>query len=391
MTNLIRSSSWSIRTLLVAAAVLFPAASARRERPRTRTAREKGRGGVARSESRSRQFFVWRESARARDVVDNIDTVLAVVKDPQEIMDVAALIAEFGVLPDVNSLEYWGEDAVTRAHLKPYSSAAVRLFDAAANIWRKKRDAIAGQVQGNNAAANLFAKLDDLHNTAQYTRNMSVYFDCIATRPQIFIDPRTKQELTPAQVRLAKAKKQPLLSLRKSMADETILALREFNDAACNVPPDPPPGKNPGANIQARIRNITGKLHMAAGDYKEAKASFVSVFIELARLPPQAPPPTAIDLYDARYFNVVCDILSGASGRAPWQTKPLSTTGWPSHFPALLTKVMTDDKGVIDKAKVVETNKGVDAAEQMLRWAHQGAGGRPDPGSPGQDGGQRRG
>ena len=134
-----------------------------------------------------------------RDVVENIDTVLAVVKDPQDMMVIASFIAEDAMLPDVNTLEYWGEDAVTRAHLKPNSSAMLRLFDAAAKLARKQADDVLNQMVKNNnpVLAAKFDKLDELFNTTQYTRNMAAYFDCIATSPQIFIDPKTKQPLTP--------------------------------------------------------------------------------------------------------------------------------------------------------------------------------------------------
>ena len=158
-----------------------------------------------------------------------------------------------------------------------------------------------------------------------------------------------------------------MLTLRKSMADEAIVALHEFDDPAANVPPDAPPGKNPGTNIQAKIRNMTAKLHMAAGDYKEAKASFVSVYVELANVPPQTPPPSTSELYEARYFNVVCDILSGDLASA--LADKAAFDNWvAATLPPLLTRELTDNKGVVNQAKIAETNKGIDAAQQMLQW-----------------------
>ena len=159
----------------------------------------------------------------------------------------------------------------------------------------------------SQALADKFDKLDALANTAQYTRNMSMYFDCIATSPKIFVDSKNPRvALTPAEA--AARKKDDLVTLRKAMADETITALREFDTPDVNVPPDPAT-KNPGTNVQAKVRNMIAKLQMAAGDYKEAKASFFFVYSDLAK--GAAPTPLATEQYEARYFSVVCDILNG--------------------------------------------------------------------------------
>jgi tetratricopeptide (TPR) repeat protein len=282
---------------------------------------------------------------QAREVSEGVEAVIAAIEDPDQLMQIAAAIKEYGVDQDVNTLEYLGEDPATQGHLKPLSSAVLKLLGAASKAAEERVDQIANQLNLNvpqNAQA--WQAMDDLAHTAAYSRNMAVYSDCIATSAAVCLDPNTKAVLAPEQVRQRKANHEQIITLRKSMADEAIAALKEFDDH--------------DSEVQARIRNMLAKLHMAAGEYKEARKIFRSVY----RIPTDVlPRPNAFEQYDARYFSVVAEVLEGDLAKAKkgkrrldaWQTQTL---------PGMADVVKLD--GTALKA----CNDGIAMAADMLQW-----------------------
>jgi hypothetical protein len=203
----------------------------------------------------------------ARELAEGVDAVIAALKDPQQLMQAADVIVHVGVNPDANALEYLGEDPVIQAHLKPMSSAAVKLFGAAS----KKAGMLLNQIAQLNLNVpqngQAWNAMDQLQQTAEYQKNMSVYSDCMATR-----DP----------------------PLRKSMADQAIAALNEFDD------------KNSG--VQPRIRIMLAKLHMMRGDYKRAGEIFRTVYQDKTEVRPL---PNVFEQWEARYFAIVAAVQDG--------------------------------------------------------------------------------
>lgn len=256
---------------------------------------------------------------RVKQAADGIDAVLPSLNDPGQMMSDAATLKEFGVDRPVNNIEYWGEDPVTQAQLKPVADAVVKLLDAASKVAKKQADAIVNQLNPNNQAiADRWDKLDQLTNTAAYSKNMSVYYQCLAL-----------------------SQKDPL---RKKLADGAIKALADYDDATNGV--------------QARVRNMIAKLNMAAGEYKEAKAAFASVSDENTKI---TPVPNPFEQYEARYFSVVSDLLEGNLVEAQKDDKALDA--WQGKtLPGLLQAANLSPEAIAGNLK------GIGAAERMLRW-----------------------
>ena len=257
---------------------------------------------------------------RVKDLADGIDSVLPSIKDPAKMMGTAATLIEFGVNRDVNNIEYWGEDPVTQAHLKPIADAVVKLLDAASKTAQQQADDLAPKLRGgtNDPLSDRWEKLDNMAHTAAYNKNMSVYFACLGASAK---DPA-----------------------RKSMADAAITALKDFDD------------NNSG--VQARVHTMIAKLLMASGNYKEAKTFFSTLYSDKSGI---VPAPNPFEQYEARYFAVVTDILS--KNLAAAQTDKASLDAWQTKaLPGLLAGLN------VPKSQITETSKGLAAAGKMLQW-----------------------
>ncbi|HET6246822.1 MAG TPA: hypothetical protein VFE47_03910, partial [Tepidisphaeraceae bacterium] len=255
---------------------------------------------------------------RVRQIAKGIDTIIPTIRDPEQMMTVAAIVIEFGVSSDVNSLEYWGEDPVTQAQLKPMTTAVLKLLDGASKLAQAQADEMAPKLHGaNDPNGARWQRLDDLAHTAAYNRDMSVYFDALATSPK---DPA-----------------------RKTMAEAAITGLKEFDNA--------------DSGVQPRIKNMIGKLNMVSGNYAEAKKSFGAIIAVNKEI---VPAPNPFEQYDARYFTVVSEIM--AKDLAAAQADKAELDKWETGtFPALL-------KGIMQPAAIAAQMKGVSAAGQMLQW-----------------------
>jgi hypothetical protein len=290
------------------------------------------------------QLTAGQKLQAVREASENVDVLLAALNQPQEIIEIAGQITEVGVKPEVNRLEYWGEDALAQARLKPMSSAVIRLLDAA-----EKRAVVIGNelarhdLKNNPRLADEWEKTDSLANTAAYSKNMAVYADCLATGFDVFIDARTKKVLTPSEIGEAKKQKEPIVNLRQSMARGAIENLKEFD--------------NPDSGVQARIRNMSAKLSLASDKFRNAKDTFASVYAEKTLIFPR---PTPFEQYDARYFAVVADVLSG-DRNAAIQSK-LALDAWQPTLHLMLVK-----QGVPENS-VKEIEKSADVAGEVLAW-----------------------
>lgn len=255
---------------------------------------------------------------RVRQVADGIDSILPTLRDPNDMMKMAAMLIQYGVNSDVNNIEYWGDDPVTRQNLLPLATAVVKLLGAASVAAQQQADALSAKLTGavNDPNADRWEKLDVAAHTAAYTKNMSVYFQELALP----------------------------MKERKALAEQAITYLSDFD--------------NDSSGVQPRVRNMLAKLNMAAGAYKEARAIFATVYADNTEV---KPPPNPFEQYEARYFTVVDDVL--AQDLTAARGDKTSLDDWQTRiFPGLLQKMN------VSAEAIAQTNKDVGAAAQMLQW-----------------------
>ncbi len=201
------------------------------------------------------------KARRVREVAEGIDALLPTLKEPAQMMATAATMIDNGVTRNVNNIEYWGEDPVTQAQLKPVTGAVLKLMDAAAAAAQVKADELGKTLKGaNDPNAPKWEEMDNLAHTAAYSRNMTVYFDCLATPAK---DPS-----------------------RRKNAVAAITALTDFD--------------TPDSGVQARVRNMIAKLSMTAGDFKTASKTFHSVYDEKNDTKPD---PNPFEQYESAIFH----------------------------------------------------------------------------------------
>jgi hypothetical protein len=264
-------------------------------------------------------------SQLARQIAENVDLILSGINDPAKLMGLANAIIENAITHDVNTLEYWGQNAAIRARLRPLASAVYKLLGRAAELAGNQANQLAAQIKSaDDAKADLWVKLDEIARNGKYQQNMSAYYMVLATEPD---DPS-----------------------RRKMADDASTYLDTFDNA--------------DSNVQARVRNMKGKLALARGGFKEAKRIFATVAnADKAKNRKEAitPPPNPFELYEARYFSAVADVQARDLPAAQEDLKSISA--WEKDsFPKLLAQTKLDVKATEDAVK------GVDAAVQMLGY-----------------------
>jgi hypothetical protein len=198
-----------------------------------------------------------------------IDAALPSMNDPTALMQLAKMLMTASVDPDINALEYWGENSRTQDRVRPTVQMVLKIYQKASATAAARADEIANHLTANDdAAAARWQAADDLHSLATFNELMADYDLCLSLDKS---DPQ-----------------------RADLADKAIDGLKPFdtNDSA----------------VQAAVRNQMAKLNMTLGDFDTARKIFATV-----RDNPDGqikPPPTAAEQYDARYFSVVCEILS---------------------------------------------------------------------------------
>ncbi|HSV15034.1 MAG TPA: hypothetical protein VLI90_12315, partial [Tepidisphaeraceae bacterium] len=189
-----------------------------------------------------------------------------------------------GVDPQVNAMEYFGENPKTQAQLRPVVETVLKIYARAVDEAGKRADAIANKLTPNdNAGIQRWQAADDLRNLAAFSGAMAQYDLCMA---------------------LDKADPQ-----RKRTADDAIESLKQFdtNDSA----------------VQPVVRNQIAKLNMVKGSFDAAKKMFDAI----ANNPNGEikPAPDKAQQYEARYFSVVCQILSRKIADAQKDMEALDT------------------------------------------------------------------
>jgi hypothetical protein len=236
-----------------------------------------------------------------------IEQAISSLDDPETMMQQASLLIRQGIEPDVNTLEYWGDNDRTQADLKPIVQAVIKLLDRCQTEAARQAEEIGNQLSGpNDPRSRLWEDLNNLANNAAYTRTMLMYDLALCS-------PAGSDE-------------------RTETAAQALELLNQFD--------------NPETAVQPAVKNQIGKLHMLRGEFEEAKKSFATV----AAAKDLTPAPDAKQQYEARYFSALSDVLSGNELGA--REKLTALLSWQE------TNLPKDQK----------TQNGADAASAILQY-----------------------
>ncbi|HTW95952.1 MAG TPA: hypothetical protein VMD30_14210, partial [Tepidisphaeraceae bacterium] len=228
-------------------------------------------------------------ATRVQEVAQGIASALPDMNDPDILMADAALLVQDGVEPDINSLEFFGEigsDAI-KIRVRPVVQTAVAMYDRAMRLANAAQEDLQNQITSpDSPAVPLWKAADEKFNTAAYTRWMLSYDDALA------MDRADLQ--------------------RKKIAREGIDQLKQWDD--------------PATGVQATVRMQIAKLYMVMGthdDLKTAQELFRTIYDPSSPNRP-TPAPDVYSQFLARYFSVVCTILSGDEAAAQQQEEALN-------------------------------------------------------------------
>src|SRR2546423_1986539 len=217
------------------------------------------------SDPKVRMSTAQRQAA-IQKIAAGIEQALPTLTDPQSMVQQANALLDYADEHEVNTLEYWGENAKTQAALRPAVEVAVKLLDKAAAEAQTQADSVANTIAGpNDANAKRWEELSNLATMAAYRRHIEDYGRALS------YDRASPQ--------------------RKQIADEAIKFLAQFDNA--------------DSTVQPIVRVQIGKLHMAAGDFDQAE----QVLATVAAAKDITPPPNAFQQWEARYFTGVCELL----------------------------------------------------------------------------------
>jgi len=207
-------------------------------------------------------------------IAKGIDIAIAQIKDPSALTDQANALILYVNDRDVNTLEYWGENPRTQASLRPVADTIVKMLDAAATIAAKEADVIANQIQNSNSPlVAKWTQMNDLALGGEFSKNMCQYFVALAMDRA---DPK-----------------------RKIVAQGAIDNLKQYDNA--------------DSQLQATVRNRTGKLLLVQGEYEKSAKAFDSIInnAKASEKDKITPEPNVAQVYEARYFATVSDIEGG--------------------------------------------------------------------------------
>jgi Tetratricopeptide repeat len=199
----------------------------------------------------------------AQDIARRIKGALPQMTDPKLLMQYAAELLPT-IERDVNTLEYWGENPRTMANLQPVARTVIDLLERCAARAKEEAELAANRLGDNNnpQAAKRWEEMDNLQQTADYTKANSAYYYALS------LDWSSPQ--------------------RKQTASDALEYLKQFDV-----------DDNPDRNF---VRNRMAKLAMAAGDFEAARTIFSSVIAD--------PKSSATLQYEARYFFAVSQLQS---------------------------------------------------------------------------------
>jgi hypothetical protein len=204
------------------------------------------------------------------EAVGGIQQALPSLTDPKALMKAATVLINESVEKDVNTLEYWGDNAKTQSQLQPVVQAVIKMLDRANQLATDAANSAANLIKSpdDKLAMDRYEKLNNLALTAEYTKNL-VNYDLALS-----LDAADPQ--------------------RKKIAQDTTDYLKQFDD--------------PTQPVRALVDVRMAKLYMISGDFADAHKFFDLV---IAADPKEFPTkPEAAQQYEARYFSAVADLLA---------------------------------------------------------------------------------
>jgi hypothetical protein len=258
----------------------------------------------------SNKMTAAQKRALVEQAVDGIGQALPSLKDPKALMKATTVLINESIEKDVNTLEYWGDNAKTQSQLRPVVQAVIKMLDKASDEATAQANTAANLIRNPDDKVDMdhYEQWNNLALTAQYTKNL-VNYDLVLS-----IDAADPQ--------------------RKSIADATITYLKDFDT------PDQP--------VRALVDVRMAKLEMVTGKFDDAHKLFDLVAAADPKEFPSA--PEVAQQYEARYFNAVTDLLAQKPDVAQKRLDDL--VAWQgANLPR-------------DEASV----KGADAAAAMLKY-----------------------
>ena len=240
------------------------------------------------------------------DVVGGIEPALPSINDPNLLMHQAVVLINAGVERDVNTLEYWGENARTQAQLRPVVETVIKILNRCATLARQQSEEQASKItSANSPAVAKYEELERLAATAEYNQKMVEYYLALSLDQS---SPR-----------------------RRQICDGAFNYLKQFDV-----------DENPDRNI---VRSRMAKLALAEGNYDTARQYF-----DLVTDSPTAEQKNIAVQYEARYFAAVTELLAHDLDAAR------------KH----LDELVTWEKSNLPSDRSAQA--GAEAAEAMLRY-----------------------
>jgi len=246
--------------------------------------------GAAPQMSNARRIYLLRQS------VEGLDKLLPKLNDLNVLNNYAATLISKGIEPDVDTLDYWGDNSSTQARVRPAARLATAMLKKVAEVANQKLPVIANQIKAvDDAASKEWLMLEGLANQATYVGALSAYYEVIS----IDVSGNNKAGWDE----------------RKKIADEAIKYLSDFD--------------NPESGVGPLVKMRIAKLNMAKGDYAAARKHFQQIIdkkMEVDKKPVEMQPePTEFQQNDARYFLAVTDVLAGKPADAEKTANELET------------------------------------------------------------------
>lgn len=217
--------------------------------------------------------------AQAARLAAAVAPVVATIDDPAALASYADALLAGGVLPDVNTLEYWGPSVTTQAQLRPVVEATIKLLDRAADRATDAGAKLAEKADPNDASTVAeLERLEGIANAARQNRALCDYYLALCLEP---VD-----------------------SKRAEAADRAIAFLQSYDDES-----------NPA---RLNLKLALGKLHATKGDFDAARADLDFVA--------NAAPPEGASIADAaahktlvfqgKYFRAVAEVQAKQAAAA---------------------------------------------------------------------------
>src|SRR5688572_24558102 len=102
------------------------------------------------------------------------DRIVTTIDDPAVLMEQAAALIKFGVEPDVNLMEYWGETPKVQNRLKPVADTVIKMLDKAIQTGGARRAELEKQIERGRSERleRQWTEAGQLVTMAEYTRAM---------------------------------------------------------------------------------------------------------------------------------------------------------------------------------------------------------------------------